>query len=55
MAQQKMISHAEIDQSLHFAKLDNIISRNKKKNGKLRNITIEDGSERLKTNASDII
>ena len=50
-----MISHAEIDQSLHFAKLDQIASKGRKKNGKLRNITVEDGSERLKTNASDIL
>ena len=55
MAQQKMISYPEVDQALHFAKLDKIISKNRKKNGKLRNITIEDGSERLKTNASDIL
>ena len=54
MSKQRVKSPAEVDQALHLAELEKL--RNKrKKNGKPRNVIIDDGSDRLKLNATDII
>ena len=55
MAKQNVKSAAEVDQALHLAKIDKIAQQRTKKNGKPRNIFIEDGSDRLKLNETDII